>query len=209
MSLKKNVIRINDRVRIINPETFVRCGYPWSKEYVKENVITKEQRQAIRNLLYPDAAPACPVLFKFGEEESVEELKMIDILAYVILMKNGYGGKERTVHTKLREELRGKTGVVCDRKVVKTGCYHPGYSSQGYYDAYPEYEPAYLTNEKSHVILRILVHGINDAFVTDPDNQIWIENKHLEKITIEQLDDEWKPKQTEMSALNLDILSRF
>lgn len=209
MSLKKNVIRVNDRVKIINPEVFVRCGYPWSKEYVKENVITKEQRVIIRNLLYPNLKRPITIDDVFGQDETVEELKMIDILAYVILMENGYGGRERTVHTKLREELRGKTGVICDRKVVKTGCYFPGSSHQGYFDAYPEYEPAYLTNEKSHVILQILVHGNNDVFVTDPDNQIWIENKHLEKITIEQQDEEWKPKQTEMSALNLDILSRF
>ena len=41
------VFKIGELVKIINPEVFVRCGYPFDKKYAKENLITKEETEKI------------------------------------------------------------------------------------------------------------------------------------------------------------------
>jgi len=44
MSKRKNVIRVGDKVKIVNPEVFVRTGYPLTTEMIKESHITEEQK---------------------------------------------------------------------------------------------------------------------------------------------------------------------
>lgn len=89
-------------------------------------------------------------------------------MAYWILKKNGFGGKERSIHTKNRPELKDKILRVLDKKVVKTGIYNYGW---GYGD---DYDPPYLGNEKSHIILSIC---ITDGFF----EEFRIEEKNVEK----------------------------
>ena len=103
--------------------------------------------------------------------------KILDELSYVILKSKSFGGNERKLYTEIREDLRGKEYRVCKRKVVKTGIHQ---SCKECYDDYlggPEYEPPLLVNEKTHVLFSI---GFNETFTDD----IWIENKNLEKIKL-------------------------
>lgn len=49
--MKKEVIRVGDKVKVVNPMIFVRCGYPLTKQLIIDTVMTKEQKNAIIELL--------------------------------------------------------------------------------------------------------------------------------------------------------------
>ena len=51
MSKRKNVIRVGDKVKIINPEIFIRVGYPLTTEMIKESHITEEQKALLDKLM--------------------------------------------------------------------------------------------------------------------------------------------------------------
>jgi hypothetical protein len=179
--LDPSIIRLNDNVRIIIPEYFVRCGYPLTKEIVKDTIITKEQKQAIWKMME-----------SFGEYSTNVELidemtvklsgdgdntfnDILDKMASVIIRQQGWGGKERKIYTKRDEKLMGLDAHIYSKKVVKTGIYHHGYTS-GWEE--PEYEPAYLDDEISHVIYETNLYNPDDMLKP----HYWFERRCLEKI---------------------------
>jgi hypothetical protein len=174
--MKRNIIREGDKVRIINPEVFVRCGYPWDKKYVIDNIITNEQKKQVAKLIMD-----CGLNF-FGSVSS--QLwpqitrynscyeKLLDELAYYILITRGFGGRERKIITRRAPEYQGKTGTVWNRRVYRTGTYCPGGGSED------DYCPTELINQKSHVVFNMDIYQEGDLL----GDQIWIENIHLQKI---------------------------
>jgi len=154
----KLVYHIYDNIRIITPNVFVRVGYPLTKQIVKNTLITKEQYEAVITML--KAFGINYTGFDDGVNLSTMDYdKIVDVLAGNILRKNGWGGKERTIHIKSRPDLLNKTGIIYKKRIVHTGTYTSGYSYKGYFDDYPDYEPAYLSNRKSHVILTVAITG--------------------------------------------------
>lgn len=147
--MKKIVYHIGDKVKIINPLFIQRVGYVWDKKYVIKNVITPEQKQALEEFLIKCgfvSGTSGGGLFSYAYEEIMERL------AYWVLRKEGFGGKERSIHTKLRETAREKIATIIKKRVVKTGKYTEGRTT-GWEE--PEYNPPYLSNEKSHVLLTL------------------------------------------------------
>jgi len=165
--INKEIFRINDKVQIINPEIFVRCGYPLAKEDIKNKEITAEERQKIANLL------GCAFVEDIDYFSIYE--KMLDNLAYYKLKKKRFGGKERRIHTENKPEYKDNFGTIISKKIVKSGDYNYGREDcEGDY-----YSPPYLTNEKSHVILYIRTEPIkNDIF----GDYIEIESINVKKI---------------------------
>lgn len=205
---KRNIIRLDDRVKIITPEVVLRCGYNLTKKIVKDTLITQEHRDSIFKMLSefrgrPEPSP----LFKieeFGETNDKMYDKIVNLMAGELLHRHGFGGEERKIHTIRRESLQGKTAMVVCRKVVKTGKYRAGGGSQDYYSGEWDYEPAYLKDEKTHVLFKVYVDpyqegvcsGINEEYNetyfenytdmigknhTAPWSGIWMEAKSLEK----------------------------
>lgn len=164
MSRRKNVIRFNDEVEIVEPEVVLRWGYTLTKEIVKDTLITDEQKAAIWKLLEGCGSKKCylgntddlsyALKYDYFSEKSFEHI--LDELAYTKLRHEGFGGKERKLFTIKRESLRGKRGYVVDRKVVKTGEYYPPHSYCSY-DGYDDYEPGGLKGEKTHVLIRVCI----------------------------------------------------
>jgi hypothetical protein len=158
LSKKANIIRPRDRIRIINPEIIDRWGYPLTTQIVKDTLITQEHKDAIYAMLAKFRGcpqPSVPLLTLPPEDDYDEAYeKVLHAMAYEMVRQKGFGGRERKLFTTKRESLRNKTAVVMDRKVVKTGKYHSG--GGGYsYDGDWDYEPAYLEDEKTHVLYRI------------------------------------------------------
>jgi hypothetical protein len=185
MSKKKNIIRAGDKVKIVNPEVVIRCGYPLDVDTVIKTLITKEQRDSIRSMMETFGCKADADEFLMpqvlSEETDDDYWKILTIMAYRILKQNKFGGKERTLHTETKESLRNKIGYVREKKVVKTGKYHPGgaeYSYDGEYD----YCPAYLQNEKSHVLCKVDFIDYTDMCpLIIEQSGVWIENINLIK----------------------------
>ncbi len=156
MSKSSNIVRRYDYVKIINPNIFVRCGYPLTKRIMKEKM-TPEQLEAVVTMLKTFGIHDRPeIMFDLKKPRSASVYdKVIDILAEAQLFGQGFGGGERQIYTEHRTELKGQTFQVIGKRMVKTGTYHPSSCTQGYYDMYPEYEPAYLDGCKTHVILEL------------------------------------------------------
>jgi hypothetical protein len=191
---KRNIIRKNDRVRIVNPEVVIRWGYPLSKKIVIDTFITPEQKEAVCALLRafgvpPPATPATPT-------DTIEDMlnvnwdhttydKVMDIMAYVILVREKFGGRERKVYSERKESLLNATGYVVEKKVVMSGTYKSGGGYVGGYfsDEY-DYTPPYLSVAKAHVLCRVYVdwrEGIC-ANINAENGGVWIENINLQKI---------------------------
>lgn len=184
---KKTSIQLHDYVNIINPEVVVRWGYTLNKQIVKDEIITEQQKNDILTMLRSfDIITKDEkewMMLNYNPKDNPIYEKVLDAISYGILKLKGFGGNERKLFVEKKESLRNKRGIICQRKVVKTGTYSPGGSCQDYYTGEYDYEPAYLSNEITHVLYRIRVsldvgvcQNIND------NGGIWIEKENVKKI---------------------------
>lgn len=147
------MIRKGDKVQIIKPDFFIRCGYPKSIES-ETQIVTEKYEKQITEMVY-DKTPQN----LFSRHKHIDHHLLIKIakeIAHARLRTNGFGGRERTIYTQHLENLKGKEFIVGDIKYHKTGTYSPPSYSGGYYDYGPEYEPATLENTKTHKILYLI-----------------------------------------------------
>ena len=174
--LNPNIIRIGDKVKIIKPFIFIRCGYPMSKKDIKES-LSKEKLDLLENFVYNFTGLTRDVFTPNYRADNIID-KVKDQLAFGILVANGFGGNTRSIHSKERPELLNITGVVRTRRVVRTGVHERGSRDQetGYYD------PSYLGNVKSHIIFGIDIDLNYDMIGFIDDFDINIEGINLEKI---------------------------
>ena len=77
LSKKNNIIRVGDSVRIVNPEMYVRCGYPWGKQYAIKNLISVSEKLDLLDLLCIDYE-----LDRFGEEFEITDTSHYKPRAY-------------------------------------------------------------------------------------------------------------------------------
>jgi hypothetical protein len=156
------IIRVGDMVKIINPEMFVRCGYPMDMMQARN-----ESWPIYSDLVIKLLATVGMDRHKFHKVE----IEIMDALAYGYMKKKGFGGVERTIHSKQDEYWRGFVGKVEKIKFFKTGTYVPGYRSHGPDDY--DYDPPFLRNQSTHKVLLIT----NDQY-----GLTWIESVHVKKI---------------------------
>jgi hypothetical protein len=164
------IIRKWDTVKIANPELFLRCGYPMSKDHAmwhidkkyKENILKfitdlnitgRSEKINIEDILYDNEI-----------SKTYEEI--CKALAYHLLRVRKFGGADRSVYTKKDETHKDRIGRVIGIKYVKSGIYVKDKNG-------PDgYEPAYLTNQRTHKILTV---SIGFEFIE-------IEDRHVDKI---------------------------
>lgn len=163
MKKDPNIIRPGDRVRVVTPLQFLRCGYPKTPEdYLCE--ATKK--------LASFGLKMKPYVFD----------RVADRLAWGLCVTNGYGGRDRTIHTQESPDLLGKTFVVREVRTVMTGVYFPprGWSQPDYWTGESDYEPGGLDKQKSHRIAQLVqedgIHIFNDSTLPE------VEVIHLEKL---------------------------
>lgn len=143
MKLKKPVFNIGDKVRIINPEVFIRIGYPLGI-YDVIGEIDKHDTKIASFLLDVDAP-----WFNAGViDKMTNDIKKI--LAYGILNVRNFGGKERKIFIERQNDLFGRIGKVISKRIVRTGIYKE--SRQTYND---DFISPYLEADKNHIILFI------------------------------------------------------
>jgi hypothetical protein len=189
---KRNIIRKNDRVTIVNPEVVVRWGYPLSKKIVIDTLITPEQKEAAYALLRAFGVPSpAPILsdpldpLGIIPQDTMVYDKVMDIMAYQILIKEKFGGRERKVYSERKESLLNATGYVTEKKVVQSGIYNSGGGYGGGYGDEYDYTPPYLSIDKAHVLCRVYVdYGEGICPNINNEGGIWIEMKNLIKIPI-------------------------
>ncbi|QIG67342.1 hypothetical protein EVB39_013 [Rhizobium phage RHph_TM3_3_9] len=170
-------IRIGDTVKIVTPEMFVRCGYPFDQVKATQDLIDyySDDIQALVNKVDPNAR--YPKYFGSGKDFR----DLCGRIARIVATRHGFGGKQRRIHTERKESLTGLRCSVIGRKAHKTGDYYP---ARGYED---DYEPGGLDNEKTHVILTlqpIWFYGAGGQVLNrfeDVPSTFQIERIHVEK----------------------------
>lgn len=195
MSKRKDVIRDGDIVKITTPNVFIRCGYPLTKKMIMER-FTKEQKEAVVQMLLafglkrpPEHALAYELSWKMDSTLADKAFDdVIYLMSGVLLKREGWGGRERMIHYEYKPEYQDVICEVRGKKVVKTGTYAPGGRSYDYdyYSGYDDYDPPYLRNEQTHVILKVYaVENLNNE--NSYGREIEIEKVWVEKFDREKL----------------------
>lgn len=184
----KDIIRKGDKVKIITPNMFIRCGYPFSLDDARKEIDDKH-RDKINEFLHSFGFGKPLILFEkeirsvdnkgLPEDDPVYR-KVRDAIAYELVRSRKFGGRERSIHTRYEKECEGKIFKVEYINYVHTGTYHDGYFSRGgYYDP-PEYDPPYLENEKTHKILTGL--SSSPLIFVGSDDLLRIEDCWVQKV---------------------------
>ena len=69
------------------------------------------------------------------------------------MSQQNFGGPQRTIHTTTVEKARGLVADVVDIQIRKSGIYNQGWGSSDYWSGEYDYEPPYLSDQKTHRIL--------------------------------------------------------
>lgn len=170
LSKKNNIIRVGDLVRIVNPEMYVRCGYPWDKQYAIKNLIDISEKLDLLDLLCIDYE-----LDRFGEDFEITDTnhyksrayeKMLDQLAYLKLIQNGFGGSSRKIIT-ARDETKLGLECVVHKKFYKHSGEHDGSGGLNF-----------LSKLKVHKILEI---------IPTSGNSFWLGDIRIEDVNVVKL----------------------
>jgi len=175
--LKDNIIRINDIVKIINPNIFIRCGYPLELKKVTEMIGT-EFYDTIKKFVYDIIKYSnkdYEIKFNHPEKE-FEDISRC--LAYRYIRKHKFGGNKKEIYTLYVPELEDCFCLVEKVRIVRTGEYRSDYSSQNQDGEY-DYEPACLLEPQYHKILTV---WNKDSFRFNINSTFQIETKRVEKV---------------------------
>lgn len=176
-TVKRVIYHVDDIVRIVEPEIVLRVGYPLTKNDALD-AVEKEYGQVIQAFMVQvGAAQADDPFFNSPEYDPRLYGDLLNVMASRWLRVKNYGGKERKVYTERDESLLQTQWRVLSKRTVKTGIYNRGGYS-GRYDAEPDYDPPYLENEQTHVLLAL--EPI--TFCMDPvPSRIEIDSANVEK----------------------------
>jgi len=157
---KKIVYRIGDIVRINNPDIVKKVGYTFDKTFVKENAITPEQKEELRSFLATTFGISDCRLFQKNHMYGKTYDAILDEIAYFLLHRHNFRGEHRYIISDTISEYKGCLAEVQSKRIVKTG----EYSAGGWYDSMDDgdYEPPYLKDEKTHVILSLRIFPDED-----------------------------------------------
>lgn len=146
---KPPVIRPGDQVRILKPIRVLRVGYPKGIEDYEKAVDTA----ALARFLVDTA----PKHFQWRKDpvDTREGRAIRRQLALVLAQQDGFGGKQRTLHTEECPEALNAIAQVISVRSVRTGTYYPPSSYQDWESGHTEYEPGGLTDAKMHRLLSL------------------------------------------------------
>lgn len=180
--LDPNIIREDDNVRIIVPECVDRVGYPLTKKDII-NEITQQQKEELNAFLVKTFGITIQI-FNSGIDYPTVNDEILEVVASRILRQRGWGGNERKLHIKiLPSHCIGQVCRVFSKKTVKTGKYHHGSCGYDYYTGEWDSTPAYLENEKTHVLYQIdvLVDSSLDGCINSHE-LLYFERRCIEKV---------------------------
>ena len=214
--LDPKIIRVGDTIKILDPQLFIRCGYPLClrdmesevEEYF-ENIIEdltysvgrgNQFMQRNDKGLYLDQSKVKNSSFGSSRQSrhSREYYKILRELASVRIKVKNFGGNDRKIYTEKYEMSKDKEALVAKVKFVKTGLRVSGSSNYDSYSGHNDYDPPYLENEKTHKILELnLCRGEIESpgVCWEPENSylydpIMIESIYVEKTRCKPLNEE-------------------
>ena len=166
------IIRVGDVVEVINPQIFIRCGYPLSFDAAVDkvkDVYGAKIRDFMLNIEGLKDNSSIPDLSLVEGIKSTNKTftKIATALTYDYMRSKGFGGANRKIYTKKKDHIDRQMLIVENVRFVKTGVYVSGSSYPSYYDEYAEYDPPYLADVKTHKIL-----GVSNISVSQYEDRI-------------------------------------
>ena len=183
--LDPKIIRVGDKVKIINPIFFEGCYYDnnlrdKTTEVAKKH--GKEIREFIDKMTGISTKLTGLIMLKMDDErdysEDISIRKIARVIAYDLVHRDMKTGNERKIFTYPLERNKGLICKVEAIKIIKTGFYFP---PNNHYDSYNgEYcgEPGGLEKEKTHKILTL--H--DELMWREYSTSLQIEAKNIEKV---------------------------
>ena len=179
---KDEIIRKGDVVRIINPEFFIRCGYPLAFSTVLAEVQEKDSKyqekidDLLRNFFVIGNAKEVFKMTADKHDTSKIKYQIESAIAYGLLKRREFGGNERKIYREKYVTITHRDWEVIGKKVVKTGI------RQTFTDFDPEGDPVrgapFLHKEQSHIILEIIPTVNRTLFAANS----FIEAANVEKV---------------------------
>lgn len=146
------MIREGDRIRIVKPVFVTRVGYPREvKDYLPQ--VEELIGEDFRNLLNKLQGRPKDIWEAREDNKQVRAIKRE--LAYLLAKKDGFGGRERTLHTVEVPEAAGReirAGKVCS---TMTGTYYPPNWYRDRETGYMDGEPGGLENRRQHRLIEV------------------------------------------------------
>lgn len=181
----KKVIRIGDKVEIINPVFIDRVGYPLSFNQAYHEILEshKEKIESLYNEIFPGRKKFISPYQDWQYEKTIS--KMAKALAYKYMKEKNFGGDVREIHTfPNKDYLKGLESTVIEKAVVLTGVYQHGSPPSSIFDDDGEYP--ILLDQKTHIILYLDVSPFDiencQSFDSLPKYHGWIEACNVKKI---------------------------
>lgn len=177
--MNKSKIKVGDLVRIVNPQIFVRCGYPLCLKDVIESIDQNIAIDAIKRLTgIPDQRP---LKITSRVERAIRDINKG--LAYALMLSKGFGGSERRIYTREDSSHLNAIVKVESKRQVVTGNRYPG-CGPGYYG--DEAEGPSLENQQRHTLLKFWPATFEAVLLSDSSDYLEIEQIYVEKVESEK-----------------------
>lgn len=185
----KPKIKVGDLVRIINPQIFVRCGYPLCIADVSKTI----DRQIIIDCLSHAGAGTTDEIDRILTHYPYHKLQraykeVLKGTALAVMISKRFGGSERKIYTEERPEFAGRIVKVESKRQIVTGDRYSG-CGPGYYG--DEAEGPSLENQQRHTLIKFSSTyyessgRISLAFIHCESDYSEIEQIHVEKVALE------------------------
>lgn len=165
----KLVYHIGDTVQIVEPQIVLRVGYPLT---LLDGMVIAEEKWSAKVYEFIKSLGTVELSsnWELDGYDSRLYADVINALGSYHLRTVRFGGRERSIHTQTAEELRNTSDWnVISKRRVKTGTYCVGGRSSD--DWGDDYDPPYLSNEQTHVLLLLQ----NDRVIFDFNDRVEIE----------------------------------
>jgi hypothetical protein len=173
-----------EKVEIVTPKEFVRCGYPLSIKGIMQDQFKEVEKDCgrmfaalVKKPIPPDVPDPDPSDdFAVDSWLTLTALEVPNMSATVHgmlcaaaaawrLEEANFGGKERRVFEQDSWALKvGQVVEVLGRKLVKTGIRYPSRVYRSGWDGEADYEPGGLESEKTHCVYKIRA-GSQDTWI--------------------------------------------
>ena len=152
MTARRDIIRVDDRVRIVISQFVTRVGYPKSIEDYEAALLADPEITRLLDALLVRAAGR---IWRVGEPRGGHKSRgrIGREVAYLMAQRDGWGGPKRQIHWVERPELEGVMATVTRIRTAYTGTYVP---PRKFSDT-EDFELGYLKGETRHRLAEVQV----------------------------------------------------
>ena len=145
--------RVGDLVRVVDPRVVVRVGYP---KCVDDYLGDVDRLVGVEIDAIADKILGLPMLHP--PSKTLDRVRRE--LALALARRDGFGGRERSIHFVEKPELLDLEARIVSVRSVMIGTYHCASGGRAWYD--DDYEPAYLSDRQTVRIAELDVFVIGD-----------------------------------------------